>query len=75
MTAFRKIFQILLCGWVSLLATGIQAETVLTYYVNDATKSPIVGTNQTGLVVWTQQYQPFGKADRRLDPILPGSKG
>jgi RHS repeat-associated protein len=59
----------LLLGLTSLLAlaasllaaTGAQAAPRTTYYHWDAVGSPVAATDDTGAVIWREEYHPYGE--------------
>ena len=41
--------------------SGAHAADNLVYYHNDALGSPVAATDQTGNVLWQEEYKPYGK--------------
>jgi len=61
--------------YLLLLSSAVcKAERVITYYHNDLLGSPVMATNESGEVLWKEDYRPYGErlekdleaADNRL---------
>lgn len=48
-------------------ASVILAATVTTYYHNDALGSPVSATDDSGEIVWTEEYRPYGDRILKTD--------
>ena len=46
------------------MLSSASAEVTVTYYHNDLLGSPVAATDDTGKVIWREDYQPYGN---RLD--------
>ena len=57
----------------SAIPSGFDRERVF-YYHNDHLGTPQVMTDQTGAVVWSGEYEPFGKATVNDDPDGDGQR-
>ncbi|AZZ92103.1 hypothetical protein EUZ85_15755 [Hahella sp. KA22] len=45
----------------ALLAVSASAQTLITYYHNDALGSPVAATDQDGNLLWRENYAPYGQ--------------
>lgn len=54
LTLFSLLTQLLFSGFV------LAADNVV-YFHNDALGSPVAATDQTGRVLWREEYKPYGK--------------
>lgn len=50
----------LLLFGILLAFTGAQAQTTITYFHNDSAGTPWLATDQSGNVVWKENYHPYG---------------
>ena len=61
MANFITIFRSTLFLIILLLQYPLNAETKITYYVPDASGSPIAAMDEEGNVKWRNHYKPFGE--------------
>ena len=59
-TAKALLLLVLMVGQL-LGISGVHAADNIVYYHNDALGSPVAATDQTGNVLWQEEYKPYGK--------------
>jgi RHS repeat-associated protein len=52
---------LLLCTLAMAAHQGAFASETVTYYHNDALGSPVAASDETGTVIWHEEYRPFGE--------------
>lgn len=58
--AVRAAFALMMVLGTTLLNHSAMAETI-TYYHNDLLGSPVMATDQSGTIIWREDYEPYGK--------------
>ncbi|MGI9288520.1 MAG: RHS repeat domain-containing protein [Pseudomonadales bacterium] len=58
--AVRAVFALLMIVGTTLLNHSAMAQTI-TYYHNDLLGSPVMATDQSGTILWREDYEPYGK--------------
>jgi len=61
MNKIRLITQLLLLCLMLIQQSFAQAEIKVTYYIPDASGSPVAATDEQGNVKWRKHYKPFGE--------------
>jgi hypothetical protein len=54
----RILFSCLLLLWAQL---GVSETTETTYYIPDASGSPVAAMDEAGNIKWRKHYKPFGE--------------
>jgi RHS repeat-associated protein len=49
------------CVLLFFLCSAAAAQDRITYFVNDATRSPVAALDSSGSVIWRADYDPFGR--------------
>ena len=60
MTRMQQILITVLVVLTQILSVA-HAESIVTYYHTDIVGSPIAATNESGVLLWEEQYQPYGE--------------
>jgi len=57
----KYLFKLMLLCALFVLQSYAQAEIKVTYYIPDASGSPVAATDEQGKVLWRKHYKPFGE--------------
>ncbi|MDG9671097.1 RHS domain-containing protein [Hahella sp. CR1] len=60
-TMRHVLLQVATLFVTALLAVSASAQTLITYYHNDALGSPVAATDQDGNLLWRENYAPYGQ--------------
>ncbi len=66
-TLFNKLVALLIIMVTALSSTSVSAETI-TYYHLDALDSPVAASDESGNILWREEYAPYGDRIRVENP-------